>query len=98
MKDIWYPCDGLRCLLARLSGLQCFYMGHNCHRINLYGVIMTLMGNLHAGGQSSQGHLSLLHPHPLIDHLYMRRAWQQEYFAMRMTITHPPPPPLFTMK
>ena len=38
-------------------------MGHNVHGINLYGVIMTLMGNLHAGGQSNLGHLSLLHPH-----------------------------------
>ena len=26
-------------------GLQCFNMGHNGHRINLYGVSMTLMGN-----------------------------------------------------
>ena len=36
-------------------------MSHNGHRINLYGVIMTLMGNLLAGGQSSLGHLSLVH-------------------------------------
>ena len=28
-------------------------MGHNGHGINLYGVSMTLMGNKHAGGQSS---------------------------------------------
>ena len=47
--------------LARLSVLQCYNMGHNGHGINLYGVIMTLMDNLHAGGQSSLGHLSLLH-------------------------------------
>ena len=56
-----YRCNRLRCPLARLSGLQCFNMGHNGHGINLYGVIMTLMGNIHAGGQSSLGHLSLLH-------------------------------------
>ena len=36
-------------------------MGHNGHGINLYGVVMILMGNLHAGGQSSLGHLSLVH-------------------------------------
>ena len=46
---------------ARLSVLQCYNMGHNGHGINLYGVIMILIGNLHAGGQSSLGHLSLLH-------------------------------------
>ena len=34
-----------RCPRARLSGLQCFNMGNNGHGINLYGVIMTLMGN-----------------------------------------------------
>ena len=27
---------------ARLSGLQCYNIGHNGHRINLYGDIMTL--------------------------------------------------------
>ena len=32
-------------ILVRLSGLQCFNMGHNGHGINLYGVIMTLMEN-----------------------------------------------------
>ena len=47
--------------LARMSGLQCFNMGHNGNGINLYGVSMTLMGNKHAGGQSSLGHLSLVH-------------------------------------
>ena len=36
-------------------------MGHNVHGINLYGVVMTLMDNLHAGGQSSLGHLRLVH-------------------------------------
>ena len=35
----------LRCPLARMSGLQCFNMGHNGHGINLYGVSMTHMGN-----------------------------------------------------
>ena len=42
-----------RCPLARLSGLQCFNMGHNGHGINLYGVVMIFMGNIHAGGQSN---------------------------------------------
>ena len=63
-----YRCNRLRCPLARMSGLQCFNMGHNGHGINLYGVSMTLMGNQHAGGQSSLGHLSLVHrppPRPL---------------------------------
>ena len=36
-------------------------MDHNGHGINLYGVVMNLMGILHAGGQSDLGHLSLLH-------------------------------------
>ena len=31
-------CNRLRCPLARMSGLQCFNMGHNGHGINLYGV------------------------------------------------------------
>ena len=30
--------------------LQCFNMGHNGHGIKLYGVVMILMGNVHAGG------------------------------------------------
>ena len=38
-------CNRLRCPLARMSGLQCFNMGHNGHGINLYGVSMTLMAN-----------------------------------------------------
>ena len=38
-------CNRLRCPLARMTGLQCFTMGHNGHGINLYGVGMTLMGN-----------------------------------------------------
>ena len=37
-------CNRLRCPLARLSGLQCFNMGHNGHGVNMYGVIMSLMG------------------------------------------------------
>ena len=46
-----------------LSGLQCFNMVHNGLGINLCGVVtcMLLMGNLHAGGQSNLGHLSLVH-------------------------------------
>ena len=36
-------------------------MDHNGHGINLYGVVMILMENLHAGGQSNLGHLSLVH-------------------------------------
>ena len=31
--------------LPRMSGLECFNMGHKGHGINLYGVSMTLMGN-----------------------------------------------------
>ena len=38
-------CNRLRCPLARMSGLQCFNMGHNGHGINLYGFSMTLMAN-----------------------------------------------------
>ena len=57
----YYRCNRLRCPLARLSVLQCYNMGHNGHGIKLYGVIMTLMGNLHAGEQYNLGHLSLLH-------------------------------------
>ena len=38
-----YRCNRLRCPLARMSGLQCFNMGHNGHGINLYGVSMTPM-------------------------------------------------------
>ena len=38
-------CNRLRCPMARMSGLQCFNIGHNGHGINLYGVSMTLMGN-----------------------------------------------------
>ena len=52
-------CNRLRCHLARLSGLQCFNMGHNGHGINLHAVVMILMGIVHAGGQSNLGHLSL---------------------------------------
>ena len=38
-------CNRLRCPLAKMSGLQCFNMGHNGHGINLYGVSMTIMWN-----------------------------------------------------
>ena len=41
----YYRCNRLRCPLARLSGLQCYNMGHNGHGINLYGVIVISMGN-----------------------------------------------------
>ena len=40
-----FRCNRLRCPLARMSGLQCFNMGHNGHGINMYGVSMTLMDN-----------------------------------------------------
>ena len=63
-------CNRFRCPLARLSDLQCYNMGHNGHGINLCGVIMTLMGNLHGGGQSSLGHLSLVHR--CVNHLVIR--------------------------
>ena len=49
-------CYRLRCPLARLSGLQYLNMGHNGHGIMvLYGVVMSHLGNLHAGRQSSLG-------------------------------------------
>ena len=38
-------CNRFRCPLARMSGLQCFNIGHNGHGINMYGVSMTLMAN-----------------------------------------------------
>ena len=53
-----YRCNRLKCPLARLSGIQCYNMGHNGHAINMYGVIMTIMGNYHACGKSPLGTLS----------------------------------------
>ena len=52
-----------RCPLARLSVLHnsLINMGHNGLRMKMYGVVMILMENVHAGGQSKLGHLSLLH-------------------------------------
>ena len=68
--------------LARLSGIQCYDMGHNGHGINLYGVVMTHMGHLHAGGQSNLGHLSLLHRY------YYKHEWRAsrkgEHFAIHL--------------
>ena len=43
--SLLHRCNRLICPLARMSGLQCFNMGHNGHGIYLYGVSMTLMGN-----------------------------------------------------
>ena len=37
---------------GRIVPLQCHNMGHNGHGINLYGVLMIIMGNLHTGGHS----------------------------------------------
>ena len=54
-----YRRNRLRYPLARLSGLQCYNMGHNGHGINLHGAIMTLMGYVHACGQSNLGRLSI---------------------------------------
>ena len=48
-------------------------MGHSGHGINLYGVVMILMGNVHAGEQSNLKHLSLLHRYRICqswDHAY----------------------------
>ena len=48
LQDFLSPlcrCNRLRCPLARMSGLQCFNMGHNGHGINLHGVSMTPMEN-----------------------------------------------------
>ena len=39
-------------------------MGHNGHGINLYGVLMIIMSNLHAEGHSDPGTLS---PSTLVD-------------------------------
>ena len=50
-----HRCNRLRCPMAGLSGLQCYNMGHNGHGINLYGVLMIIMGNLHAWGHSDRG-------------------------------------------
>ena len=36
-------------------------MGHNGHRIDLYGVVVIPMASLHAGGQYNLEYLSLLH-------------------------------------
>ena len=38
-----------------MSGLQSYNMGHNGHGISMYGILMILMGNLHAGGHSAGG-------------------------------------------
>ena len=60
--------------LARWSGLQCYSMGHNCHGINLYGVPMILIANLHTGGHSDRGTLS--HSTPgLMSLLYVTIDW-----------------------
>ena len=42
-------CNRLKCPPVRLSDIQCYNMCHNGHGINLYGVIMITVGNLHAG-------------------------------------------------
>ena len=59
-------CNRLRCPGLDCLSVQCYYKGHNGHGINLYGVIMTLMGNSHTGGQSNLGHLSVLHRDQLV--------------------------------
>ena len=46
---------------ARLSGLQCYNMGHNGHGINLYDVLMILMGNLNAVDILTRGPSVLVH-------------------------------------
>ena len=56
--------------LTRLSGLQCYSMGHNGHGINLYSVVMILRGNLHAGGQSNPGHFETFHQKQMYMVLY----------------------------
>ena len=35
------------------SIVECHNMGYNGHRINLYGVFMIIMGNLHAGDRGT---------------------------------------------
>ena len=56
---------------------------HNGHRINLYGVIMTVMDKLHSGGQSRLGHLNLLHRQPeqrLCPSCRLHKVEDEEYF------------------
>ena len=43
----------------QIDPMQCYNMGHNGHGINLYGVLMILMVNLHTGGYFDGG-LSVL--------------------------------------
>ena len=43
---------------GQIVPLQCLGMGHNGHGINLNGVLMILMGNLHVGGHHDRGSLS----------------------------------------
>ena len=38
--------------------IQCYNMGHNVYGINMYGVLMIRMDNLHAGGHSDRGYHS----------------------------------------
>ena len=56
-----FRCNMLKCPLARLSGLQCYNMGHNGRGINLYDVRIILMGNYHAGGHYDRGRSVLVH-------------------------------------
>ena len=75
-SELWTGVIGSDVHLARLSGLLCFTMGHNGHEINLYGVVMILMGNLYAGGQSNLGNLSLLHRLHITGWFTQHRIWQ----------------------
>ena len=63
-------------------------MGHNGHGIphgiNMYGIIMTLMGKIHVGGQSELGHLSLLPP--------ITPVWTYIQVLDGPQIKDPPPP------
>ena len=71
----WTRCNMLRCSLTRLSGLQCFNMGHSGHGINLYVVVVILMENSHVGGQSIPGHLSLVYRNQIFSTIMVNPKW-----------------------
>ena len=83
--DVSCRCNRLRCPLARLSGLQCFNMGHNDHGINLYGVIMILMGNVHVDGPSNLVTPVQLCLHRTSDHWHMVQTHSGACFVTNFT-------------
>ena len=45
-----YRCNRVRCSRIDCLAIQWFDMGHNAYGLNMYGVVMILMGNEHVGG------------------------------------------------